>query len=63
MAGACSNGVAGVASHGQNSFGLKMGRTDPVRCSRSWGLLSRVLELKRSVLGPGFYLALKTMFI
>ena len=62
MAGACSKGVAGDASHGQNPFGLKMGRNDPVQCSWSWGVFSRVLELKMSVLGLGFYLACKTRF-
>ena len=60
---ACSKGVAGDASHGQNPFGLKMGRNDLLRCSRSWEVFSRVLELKMSVLGLGFYLACKTRFI
>ena len=63
LAGVCSKGVAGDASHSQNPFGLKMGRNDPVRCSRSWGVFSRVLELKMNVLGLGFYLAPKTRFI
>ena len=63
LAGACSKGVAGVTSHGQNPFGLKIDQNDLVRCSRSWGVFSRVLELKMSVLGPGFYLERKTMFI
>ena len=63
LAGACARVVAGDASHGQNPFGLQMGQNDPVRCSRFWGVFSRALELKMSVLGLGFSLARKTMFI
>ena len=42
---------------------VKMGRNDPVRCSWFWGVFSKVLELKMSVLGLRFYLTRKTMFI
>ena len=31
LAGACARGVAGIASHGQNLFGLKLVQNDPVR--------------------------------
>ena len=40
-----------------------MGQNDLVRYSQSWGVFSRALELKMSVLGLGFSLAHKTMFI
>ena len=56
-------GVAGIASHGQNPFGLKMVQKDPVWVHRFFGEFYRVLEFKMSVLGLGFYLACKTMFI
>ena len=55
--------VAGIVFHGQNSIGLKTGRNDPVRGPLVLGNFSRVLELKMSVLGLGFYLARKTRFI
>ena len=63
LAAACARVVAGDASHVQNSFGLQMGQNDPIRCSRFLGVFSRVLDLKMSVLGLGFSLARKTMFI
>ena len=63
LANACARVVAGDASHGQNPFGLQMDQNDPIRCSRFLGVFSRALELKMSVLGLGFYLACKTMFI
>ena len=63
LASACARVVAGDASHDQNLFGLQMGQNDPVRCSRFWGVFSRALELKMSVLGLGFSLSHKTMFI
>ena len=47
----------------QKPIGLKTGRNDPVRGSRSWGVFLGFLELKVSVLGLGFYLARKTRFI
>ena len=62
MAGACNKGMAGDSSHGQYPFGLNMGRNDPVKCSRSWGVFSRVLELKMSGLGLRLYLGRKTRF-
>ena len=55
--------VAGNVPHGKNPFGLKMVQNDPVQGPRVLGNLSRVLELKISVLGLGFYLARKTRFI
>ena len=58
-----ARGMAGDASHGKNLFGLEMDRNNPIGCSRSWGVFSRVLELKICVLGLGFYLARKTRFI
>ena len=63
MAGVCSKGVAGNVSHGQNPFGLKTVQNDPVRGPQVLENFSRVLELKMSVLGLGFYLACKTRFI
>ena len=63
LAGACARVVAGDASHDQNPFGVQMGQNDPVRCSRFLGVFSKALELKMSVLGLGFSLARKTMFI
>ena len=39
------------------------GSKRPVRCSRFWGVFSKVLELKMSVLGLGFHLARKDRFI
>ena len=63
LVGACARVVAGDASHGQNPFGLQMGQNDLVRCSRFWGVFSRDLELKMSVLRIGFSLARKNMFI
>ena len=63
LAGECARVVAGDASHGQNLFGLQMGQNDPILCSRIWGVFSMALELKMSVLGLGFSLACKTMFI
>ena len=63
LAGACERVVADDASHGQNPFGLQMGQNDPIRCSKFWGVFSRTLDLKMSVLGLGFSLAHKTMFI
>ena len=59
----CSKGVAGNVSHGQNPFGLKTVQNDLVRGPQVLGNFSRVLELKMSVLGLGFYLARKTRFI
>ena len=59
----CSKGVAGDASHGQNPFGLKMVQNDLVQGPHVLGNFSRVLEVKMSVLGLGFYLACKTKFI
>ena len=49
--------------HGQNPIGLKTGQNDLVRGPLSWGVFSKVLELKMSVLGLGFYLTRKTRFI
>ena len=63
LASACARVVVGDASHDQNPFGLQMDQNDPVPCSRFLGVFSRALELKMSVLGLGFYLARKTMFI
>ena len=63
LAGACARVVACDAFHGQNLFGLQMGQNDSIRCSRFWGVFFRALELKMSVLGLGFSLAHKTMFI
>ena len=63
LAGACIKGVAGNVSHDQNPFSLKTGRNDPVRGPHVLGNFSRVLEMKMSVLGLGFYLARKTKFI
>ena len=63
MACACSKVVAGNVSHGQNPFGLKTVQNDPVQGPSILGNFSRVLELKMSVLGLGFYLAQKTSFI
>ena len=63
LVGACARVVAGDASHDQNPFGLQMGQNDPVLCSRFWGVFFRDFELKMSVLGLGFSLARKTMFI
>ena len=57
LASACARVVASDASHGQNPFGLQMGQNDPVRCSRFWGVFSKALELKMSVLGLVFSLA------
>ena len=54
---------AGNVSLDQNPFGLKTGQNDPVRGPQVLGNFSRVLELKMSVLGLGFYLARKTRFI
>ena len=51
--------LAGSVSHGQNPFGLKMVQNDPVRGPQVLENFSRVLELKMSVLGLGFYLAHK----
>ena len=31
LTSACARGLAGIASHGQNPFGLKMVQNDPVR--------------------------------
>ena len=31
LAGVCARGVAGIAFHGQNPFGLKMVQNDPIR--------------------------------
>ena len=53
----CSKGVARNVSHGQNPFGLKTVQNDPVRGPQVLENFSRVLELKMSVLGLGFYLA------
>ena len=36
MAGACSKGVAGKASHGQNLFGLKAVQNDLVKVHGFW---------------------------
>ena len=44
-------------------FGLKTGQNDPIRGPQVLGNFFRVLELKMSVLGLGFYLARKTRFI
>ena len=63
LAGSCARVVASDASHVQNPFGLQMGQNDLVRCSRFWGVFSRALELKMSVLGLGFSFTHKTMFI
>ena len=59
----CSKGVAGIASHGQNPFGLKVVQNDSVRGPQVLENFSMVLELKMSVLGLGFYLERKTRFI
>ena len=56
-------GVAGIASHGQNPFGLKAVQNYLVRGPQVLEKFSRVLELKMSVLRLGFYLARKNMFI
>ena len=61
--GAFSKGVAGITSHGQNPFGLKAIQNDPIRGPQVLENFSRVLELKMSVLGLGFYLASKTRFL
>ena len=53
----------GNVFHGQNPFGLKTGRNDPIRGPQVLGNFSKVLELKMSVLGLGFYLVWKTRFI
>ena len=53
LGGACIKGVAGNVSHGQNSFGLKTGRNDPIRDPQVLRNFSRVLEMKISVLGLG----------
>ena len=63
LSGACSKVVAGSVPHGQNPFGLKMVQNDLVRGPQVLGNVSRVLGLKMSVLGLGFYLARKTRFI
>ena len=63
LAGMCSKVVAGNVSHGQNPFGLKTVQNDPVRGPQVLGNFSKVLELKMSVLGLGFYLERKTRFI
>ena len=63
LAGARAMVVAGIVSHDQNSIDLKKGRNDPIRGPQVLGNFSRVLELKMSVLGLGFYLAGKTRFI
>ena len=63
LAGACNKEVAGNVSHGKNLFGLKTVQNDPVWGPQVCGNFSRVLELKMSVLGLGFYLARKTRFI
>ena len=55
LARVCSKVVAGSVSHGQNPFGLKRFQNDPVRGPQVLGYFSRVLELKMSVLGLGFY--------
>ena len=55
--------MIGNVSHDQNPFGLKIVQNDPVRGPQVLGNFSRVLELKMSVLGLGFYLARKTRFI
>ena len=51
MASACSKGVAGNVSRGQNQFVLKTVQNDQVRGSQVLGNFSRVLELKMSVWG------------
>ena len=63
LGGVCIKGVAENFSHGQNPFGLKTGRNDPVRSPRVLGSFPKVLELKMGVLGLGFYLESKTRFI
>ena len=55
--------MARDVSHGQNPFGLKTVQNDPVRGPQVLGNFSRVLGLKMSVLGLGFYLEHKTRFI
>ena len=63
LAGACARVVVGIVSHGQNPIYLKTGQNDPVRGPQVLENFSRVLELKMSVLGLGFYLARKTRFM
>ena len=58
-----ARGVARNSSHGQNPFALKTVQNDLVRGPQVLGNFSRALELKMSVLGIGFYLARKAMFI
>ena len=55
--------VAENVPHRQDPFGLKMVQNDPVQGPHVLGNFSRVLELKMSVLGLGFYFTRKTRFI
>ena len=63
LASACNKGMAGNVSHGQNPFGLKTGRNDPIRTPQVLRNFCRVFVQKMSVLALSFYLACKTRFI
>ena len=58
-----SRGWPEMSPTAKTYLALKRVKTTKFGVHRFWGIFSRVLELKMSVLGLGFYLERKTRFI